>query len=499
MGGQTPQRPREVRTSASLAKSLRAHSRALNLESLGSRIVLSAGGLAAGAYELQAPALYGVVEHSAALGRIARDLDSSAAVFAFGPSVFSTLPSVATSNVDVITVRANAPAGADVLHFGEGGMSSLAIQTRSLTAVPYDINLVAPNAGLTLVFNVAAFPSAFQFASTDAFSSREFEPQLRDHSLGNPLEFHRPGAPYQQSPFEPIFDRPSAVPAGTPSTDEHLKGIVHDMPSRGVNAEAHGSGAWVLTTASTSVSLTATSESAPSSKIALAPNRVESTRSDVEGGLIELESSTLPRSKRGSKSGESLVDDESDSDELRRLLDQVWAGWDRAWDAFGELRRAANDLQSNQASRDMVAAAVSDAAAQAAVAGAEGGMIELSAPGVSPTGTATIETNQLQLARSPLDHGQKVRMDAGVAFYQSFELATAPDAAPPARNARATSEKGDGTGSASEKNAKSKAPSVETNTSSAAIVNAGLLLSVPFSVFRLQRGKESEAVRPQLK
>jgi hypothetical protein len=484
---------------------------------------LTAGGLTAGVYEAYGPALtapdyravdYRAVDYRAvdyrAVGNdislagfdLARGPDSAGSRFEFGSDTFTTLPNttelnVAGPGVTVLTVMADVPSGSGFPSYEAGrAFEPNAMQTRPMSGASYEINLAA-SLGMTFFVNATpSFSGALSFASLNSFSPREFETLLRDHSFGTSLDFRRPGAPYQtDSPFEPIFDRPSVAPGGTPSADHHLGGIAHDLPSHGASAEPHASENWILPAASTTVSLTTASESAPASKIALAPNRIEASRSDAEGGLIELESSTLPRSKRGPKHDDSLVEDDAESGELRKLLDKVWSGWDRAWNALDELRQAAGELRSRQTSSEMAADAVADAATEVAVANAEGGMIELSAPAAQSGGAVVSGNGDSYLVQTHLDSGKKVRMDAGVALYQSFELATAPDAVPPARNARATNEKGD---ASSEKNAKSKAPSAETNTSSAAIMSAGLLLSVPFSVFRLHRRQELEAVRPQL-
>jgi hypothetical protein len=498
----------------------------LSLESLGSRVVLSAGGLAAGVYEAYGPAStapdyskvnYSKVDYSTVDYRVA---GTDGNLESFGPNSagsrieFSSVAALANTSltavagptfmgpgVTVLTVMTDAPSGSGFTSYeaGRAFVPNTSMQSRPMSGVPYEFNLAA-NLGLTFVVNATtSFPGTLSFALLNSFSPREFEPLLRDHSFGSSLDFRRPGAPYQtESPFEPIVDGPSVAPVGTSNADPRVAGIVHDLPARGASAEPHATGTWILPSTSTTVSLTATSENTTASKIALAPNRIETPRADAEGGLIELESSTLPRSKRNLKLDSSLDKEDSDSDELRKLLDTVWSGWDRAWDALGELRQAANELQSRQTSSEVAAAAAEDAAAQVAIANAEGGMIELSSPAAAPANDVAAGSGAAHLVQTHLDSGKKVRMDAGVALYQSFELATAPDAVPPARNARATNEKGDGATSASEKNAKSKTPSVETNTSSAAIIGAGLLVSVPFSVFRLHRHRDSEAVRPQL-
>jgi hypothetical protein len=407
---------------------------------------------------------------------------------------------VSGPGIAVLTVMTEVPSGSNFLSYetGRAFFPGATIETRTMPDVSYEMNLAA-SFGLSAFVDVLSFSAGASFASLNSFSPRGFEPLLRDHSVLTSLDFRRPGAPYQtEPPFESVADQASVVPGGGASADPHSNGTVREMPSRGASTELHASGNWIVPATSATVSLTATSENAPASKIALAPNRSDVLQSDVEGGLIELDSSISPRSKSGLKDGRSLAKDDLESDELRKLLDTVWSGWDRAWDALGEIQQAADELRSKQAAKEMAAEAVEDAAAQMAIANAEGGMIELSSPAAAPTNAIVGGSGESRLVQTHLDGGKKVRMDAGVALYQSFELATAPDAVPPARNVRATSEKGDGATSASEKNAKSKAPSVETNTSSAAIIGAGLLVSVPFSVFRLQRHKESEAIRPQL-
>jgi hypothetical protein len=83
-----------------------------------------------------------------------------------------------------------------------------------------------------------------------------------------------------------------------------------------------------------------------------------------------------------------------------------------------------------------------------------------------------------------------VRIDAGVAIYQEFEVATAADVAPPA-----TARKAERTADEDEHAKAETAP--EGQPISAAAVGAGLLIGLPFSQ---RRGRQDEDERqPRLR
>ena len=292
--------------------------------------------------------------------------------------------------------------------------------------------------------------------------------------------------------------------APTPSADTNATGggslanatlasFAHSAADSGMHAPG------VFPSAPTTSAATAPPESLPKSEFTLSPNRSETSEADRDGGLIELETPAERRRKLALKGTDAPADEELSAERLRRLLDQVWAGWDQAWSAWQEMRRASgNQTQTNHA--QLPAALPPDASdrnsasnADAEIAAAEGGLIELTSEG--PVEAAA---GPKYMAELRADEGERIRIDAGMALHQSFEVATAAEAAPKSEK----SAQAEGTEATSDSSAKAKNAPDETKCPSAALIGAGLLLSLPFSVFHLQQqdgNADRDRKRPHLK
>jgi hypothetical protein len=365
-------------------------------------------------------------------------------------------------------------------------------QALASTAGFYGLGVVLPpTVTLTIVINAPMFPTAQQSKAYD------FDPP-RGWTAGPGADVFRLAAGSVDRGAAPQLAMSTTHSEGGPAVDlagatSRLTNFVQTQIAQNTGNENRFVDGW-LSAVPSAASATVPTESVPQSKVTLAPNRWDTSMADLEGGLIELESPTLPRAKRSLKAGDELADEETAANELQKLLDQVWSGWDRLWDASGEILEALKEQAPD--SNDSVASAASDQAAKIIMADGEGGMIELATPAALAGGPLVSSPGQAYLVQTPVNDGEKVRMDAGVALYQSFELATAPDAVPPASaaNTNAANGKAADAGSAGDKNAKSKEPSsAEDKSTSAALLGVGLLLSVPTSVFRIRRQDETEA------
>lgn len=483
--------------------SQRASSRVLALESLGSRVVLSAGGWGGGVAEmdLQMPAYDGATFDAPAVMRPldampARSIIEAGGAFGKVPEGSWMAPPAGLHGAE--TGRPFGPLG-DAMSGSPHVLSPgyyVVAQSLASSAGFYSLGVVLPpTVTLTFVINAPMFPTAQQLKVYD------FDPPPRGWAAGPGADMLRLAAGAVDRGAAPQLAMSTTHSDAGPAVDlagatNRLTNFVQTQIAQNTGNENRTVGGW-LSPVPSAASATVSAESVPQSKVTLAPNRWD-TSTDLEGGLIELESPTLPRAKRSLKAGDNLSDEETAANELQKLLDQVWSGWDRVWDASGEIHEALEE--EARSSNDAVASAASDQATKSIMADAEGGMIELATPAALAGGPLVAGPGPAYLVQTPVNDGEKVRIDAGVALYQSFELATAPDAAPPASaaNTNAANGKAADAGSAGDKNAKSKEPSsAEHKSTSAALLGVGLLLSVPTSVFRIRRQDETEAVRPQ--
>jgi hypothetical protein len=176
------------------------------------------------------------------------------------------------------------------------------------------------------------------------------------------------------------------------------------------------------------------------------------------------------------------------------LLEQVWAGWDQAWSAWQEAAPVQTPMNQTQLPTALPHAGDKNSAnADAEIAAAEGGLIELSV-----SGPVDVGGGPKQMAELRAGEGERIRIDAGTALHQSFEVATAAEATAPKSEKNAQAE---GTEAGSDSSAKAKNSPDETKHPSAALIGTGLLLSLPFSVFRVHQQEGSadrERKRPHL-
>ena len=191
------------------------------------------------------------------------------------------------------------------------------------------------------------------------------------------------------------------------------------------------------------------------------------SKTELDDGLIELESPFAPR-RKGRKLAEDSADAWEDQQdpwaELQSLAEQAWSAWNEAWREFGrDVKSPADD------------AADAPQGEPGAIAGFDGGvvdgLVELAVEG----GTADVLPPQVR--EHLADRNAPVRIDADVAIFQEFEVATAAEAAPPATARQADRKAKEDERAATEKHA-------DGQPISAAAVGAGMITGLPFSLRR---------------
>jgi hypothetical protein len=223
-------------------------------------------------------------------------------------------------------------------------------------------------------------------------------------------------------------------------------------------------------------------------KIESVPNQTPVTgqwaisKTELEEGLIELESPLVPRRKGRKLPGDALEGAEEQHDgwaELQAFAERVWSAWNQAWRDLGR-----NGDQSTEAIGE--AARIAPGKVAGFDADVIDGLVELTVGGAMSNAVLPQQPRE-QLAESNLP----VRIDAGVAIHQEFEVATAAEAAPPATARKAERQAGD------DERAEAEKP-VEGQPLSAAAVGAGMLIGLPFSL-RRRRPDEDERQLPRLR
>lgn len=239
-------------------------------------------------------------------------------------------------------------------------------------------------------------------------------------------------------------------------------------------ADARVSSGWV---AGVNTEVDGEIESIPA-EAAPVPGQWAISRTELDEGLIELESPLAPRRKGRRLPGESVEVAEEQQDnwaDLEALAGQVWSAWNEAWREFG--REVKEPGEAANAAHDHPARFNADV---------NDGLVELVVENSAPIDVLPRGAHE-QLAESSIP----VRIDAGVAIYQEFEIATAAEAIPPvtARNAERKA-KNDERAEAEK--------SAEGQPISAAAVGAGLIIALPFSL-RRRRQDEDELQQPMLR
>ena len=219
--------------------------------------------------------------------------------------------------------------------------------------------------------------------------------------------------------------------------------------------------------------------------MAMAPHSWESLHGDRESGLIELDA-TLPKRK-----WRLLEEDDAEHNSERaaeihldRLMQSAWEEIALAWDAIGDYAKHAEAATSDP-NRIPPDAAIVVKQTQIDLAA---DLIELTVEG--PVAAASPRAPLPELATSD---DQKVRIDAGVALYHDFEMATAPDAAPPAVKTGAAETGAAATGDATSASEAKSEKSAKQQPTSAALIGAGLLVSLPFSLRPIRQRDEKQA------
>lgn len=268
---------------------------------------------------------------------------------------------------------------------------------------------------------------------------------------------------------------PTGGPATPPRTGDTQSFVSTTLPPHA--SDARLSGTWV---AELETEVHGDMETTPAQAVPPAGQWAIS-RADLDEGLIELENPLGPRRKGRKLPGESPVDESQTDDpwvELQALADRVWSAWNDAWQEYGR------DGQLEPESVD--AAKV----AQGSTAGFDADVLEGLVEVVIEGSAVTQDGPQLAAEQIAEEHAP-VRIDAGVAVYQEFEVATAADAAAQA-TARSSVPKAE-----EDERAEVDKPA-EERPISAAVVGAGLIIAVPLSVRRRRQDEDSHEL-PQLR
>jgi hypothetical protein len=205
------------------------------------------------------------------------------------------------------------------------------------------------------------------------------------------------------------------------------------------------------------------------------------SKNEFDEGFIELESPLVPRQKSRKLTRELGENSEQEEQltQLRAFAEQLKSAWNEVWRELGneateqaaELAEAGRVVPRQQVEFD---------------ANVIAGLVELSVDGIAPRGDLPQHDRQ-QLAE---DSGP-VRIDAGVAMIQQFEMATATDAVPPATAEKAAPNADKDAQAETEKPA-------EARPLSAAGIGVGLVIGVPAALQRRRQDDEQDVRVPRL-
>ncbi len=477
-----------VRPSKQSRTATRKANRRLALEPLGMRVVLSAAGIGpppidtdfAEVTAREIDRTFIAIDNSVQLNAVSGLAGNASGEYVVGDVDLSHYPGDRHESL--------APT------YGNPGLPYQSLESFSLAASQalaaagaFGTNLVlGPSSVLTIVIGAPSSPLAQPLVYDNDAPAMPHNWQSTP-SAGGPFASYAapPSTPDRIVPVQPQTAdvRAAAPPVDTSRLVGWLPSFIQTATVQ-VSAANASSSTWSAMTSPFDSSY----DTPAQSKTTLVPNRWETLETDEEGGLIELEEPLAQqrnwRLQEDRNAGDQASEEPASPADLKTLLEQLWSGWGKAWDAFGNLAQTRQAAESAAASNEAVATAT-EIAAKGIDVELMDGMIELAAEG--PTGTVS---TQAHVAEMPAGDGGKVRMDAGLALYQEFELATAPDAVPPATAANVQPRDGE---SSPEKSA--KAEDTEQRPRSAALVGAGLLASIPFSLHRIRRQDDDDAQR----
>ncbi len=467
--------------------------RMVTFEPLGTRIALSASGLGPFVFGLEAPSrqFEAVFEHSRMLtasGEFTALQQPGWQRASGGFDVLRTNDGPGWRQQDVF-VSANELGRGPLSRNGEFASSRMT-ETR---VVPASVqvsgtNLVLPgllvSRGDALTLVITASPiyglavGSQSYSQADAREPVGGERSFAPRPLADPTSL-RAAAMVDDSQSDHASGTPGASMAANsshtppPRASDTLLAFTTVAPR---SAEARGTAAWV-----------AGDNSAREREVEPVPAQAAPivgqwaiSKTELDEGMIELESPLAPRRK-----GRKLVEESADSlegrpdtwTELQTLAEQAWSAWNEAWREFGRdaTSPAGNNADAPQVEPDAVAGFNADVV---------DGLVELAVEG------GTAEMLPRQVREHLADRHAPVRIDADVAIFQEFEVATAADAAPPVTARKADRKAKDDERAASEKHA-------DGQPISAAAVGAGLIIGLPFSLRR--RRPDEDEQQPRLR
>lgn len=205
------------------------------------------------------------------------------------------------------------------------------------------------------------------------------------------------------------------------------------------------------------------------------------SKTELDEGLIELESPLSPRRKDRKPRGEE-AEQHAGWEELQKLAEKIWSAWNDAWRDLGQAEAMSGEETMSGAEAADAAKVAKDTHFDAGVLD---GLVELVVEGASPGNLQLAPSERIVVDQTPF------QIDAGVVILREFEIATAAEAVPPATVRNADSEP-------KEEDAHTEAEQpTDAQPVSAAAVGAGLIMGLPFSL-RRRRNDEDER-QPRLR